>query len=554
MDNPSEEEQGICNEEGLAQFTQFQTPNAHLEHNKQQLEATQALAQALELSDNPIFQSIIKETLSSLLHNSPKNIKRDIQANVKTLVDQYEKALKQKLHALNKKQKNAVLKIDKNTNNSTRTYETLKENEIFEVKEAINFSMQPFSPNAVKEGEDSLQTDHINDKKPLFKHNIIPYSVQNRLRNVHKFKLYNAEAVLNFLIGLHPIAERYPNDFATILQGLADLHTGAAEATLSAAAAHPHITFEILRRSLLRYQITEKQLQILHAKYFLRNQTDAETLRNYINNKILIAKILGEDNETKLVEAIIEGIHPKFLALLGSKPVITTLSELWNQVTYLEMILANRAMGQNIPIAKNPDMDLELPNFSVQFTGESACANMPNTDRIFPRQVKYNRQPNYKEFRFNQNRNYNFNKNEFSYRENFRRNIPQNRGYKNFYHYKPNSYNNQNRYSPSEQRDYYNRNYSNQKNTGNYVKLSPVQFSKSPNYSYNSYNENRNKFNRQDNYHKHNNNKNNSQEYYNKNKYKLFTPRKEYGLMGVTPDYQESISYSGLPNFYNKKN
>lgn len=106
---------------------------------------------------------------------------------------------------------------------------------------------------------------------------------------------------------------------------------------------------------MLRYQITEKQLQILHAKYFLRNQTDAETLRNYINNKILIAKILGEDNETKLVEAIIEGIHPKFLALLGSKPVITSLSELWNQVTYLEMILANRTMEQNIPIAKNPD-------------------------------------------------------------------------------------------------------------------------------------------------------------------------------------------------------
>lgn len=162
MDNPSEEEQRICNEEGLAHITQFQTPNAHLEHNKQQLEATQAMH---------------KETLSSLLHNSPKNIKRDIQANVKTLVDQYEKALKQKLHALNKKQKNAVLKIDKDANNSTRANETLKENEIFEVKEAINFSMQPFSPHAVKEGEDSHQTDQINDKKPLFKHNIIPYSV-----------------------------------------------------------------------------------------------------------------------------------------------------------------------------------------------------------------------------------------------------------------------------------------------------------------------------------------------------------------------------------------
>lgn len=524
----------------------FQSPNGNqnlcmpsLEQQKS--EATRALSQALDLSENAIFQSILKETLANLLQNSPRKITKDIKSNVHKIVNEYEKAFKQKIQHLNKKNK-LISKENLTENYPCHSLPEEHEKVSHDGKtETINFAAQNFLEPSYQYNINDSTDPNQNLHKPQFKNNIIPYSVQNRLKNIPKFKLYDAESVLKFLVGLHPIADRYPYDFATILQALADLHTGAAEATLSAAASHPNITFDLLRRSLLKHQITEKQFHILKTKYFLRTQTDNETIRGYINNKILIAKILGEENEKILVDSITEGIHPKFLALLGSKPEINSLKELWDQVTYLEMILANRAMSQEIPIAKNPNMENEIPNFSVYFSGESTSANSPrfNTryitgtrnyfqnNRNIPWKARFNQKPSYQPqsstpwHRNPYDKNNNFQHYNPRYPQHLRSNFSH---HTNFYNY------NNTKNNP------YNRN-----SNGNFNPTPrynpPIQFFKCPNNNTN-YNNYKNTKNR------------NPQNFYNKNKYKPFKQQvnqNNYGLMGLDHSFTNNDRF--LPNF-----
>lgn len=86
-------------------FTPNQDPNTMINQllDSEKNEITQALTKALDLSQNSFYLTLIRDTLSQVLHNSPESIRSKLKPHVGELVKKYEILITNRLKRESKK-------------------------------------------------------------------------------------------------------------------------------------------------------------------------------------------------------------------------------------------------------------------------------------------------------------------------------------------------------------------------------------------------------------------------------------------------------------------
>lgn len=237
----------------------------------------------------------------------------------------------------------------------------------------------------------------------------LSYTLSKKVKKLPQFKLYEPEAIVNFLVELTPIANRNRHKFKQILAILAEREMDTMTANfLYNALSYTKINFEILGESLLKNGMSEKQYLQIKSKRLFSPQDEITPLRYYIDEQITLLRIFGELNELKNIKNLISAIHPKYLVLLGNAENITSYNHLFDKIKEAEIIINERYGNPSVPNFNKPSY-ADIVHNHKKFENRYRDFHQNKTKNY------YHSSPNRN---YNDNKKYNFNNNNSTYKQN----------------------------------------------------------------------------------------------------------------------------------------
>ncbi|CAB0016401.1 unnamed protein product [Nesidiocoris tenuis] len=167
----------------------------------------------------------------------------------------------------------------------------------------------------------------------------IPHFLEDKLKNLPKFREHDDLSILQFLSGLydlHMIAEKY---FIQILERVATTQNiKLLQRLLADTPNQQELTFQQVAKQVLNTLTSIKTRMSFQLEFLFRPQKNGETFREYVEDLTKYSIILQAHSPSEVIEIILTGVNDQTRSKFQFQTTPTTLKELDNLIEHVEKL------------------------------------------------------------------------------------------------------------------------------------------------------------------------------------------------------------------------